>query len=474
MLIVNSGCLHRPETWRRRSYKSNPLEDEALKKNYKVRLGRHEQAHRGGAGRLGALVEGDRPLQELLRARASCTGSTAGPPISRWRTSRRKFAKKPEIAEANIKVFRAGYAFGETSELFYQQYLVPGRQARARHLPQRHRQPGRRARLRHRREDSPAGRCSSAATPSRPATEILQEMSYFKDHGVVTFQAEDEIAGIGSAIGASFGGALALHHHLRPRPGAQVRDDRARAHHRAAARDRERPARRPLDRHADQDRAGRPLHRPLRPARRGAAAGPRGAEPGRLLLRRHRGDEDRGEVDDARSCSSPTATSAYGSEPFRIPEDGELPRRSTSSTRRRPNYNGQYMPYLRDEKLIRPWAIPGTAGLEHRVGGLEKDSLSRHGLLRRHEPREDGEDPRPEGRERGRGRARTSRWTGPEPGTCCSSPGAGPTARCSTAAEELRAQGKKVVSRPPALAQSACRRTSARCCGASRRCSCPR
>ena len=65
----------------------------------------------------------------------------------------------------------------------------------------------------------------------------------------------------------------------------------------------------------------------------------------------------------------------FGSEPFRIPSDGELkPYQIKYQTT--PNYNGQYMPYLRDDKLIRPWAIPGTAGLEHRIGGLEKDSMS--------------------------------------------------------------------------------------------------
>jgi 2-oxoglutarate ferredoxin oxidoreductase subunit alpha len=66
----------------------------------------------------------------------------------------------------------------------------------------------------------------------------------------------------------------------------------------------------------------------------------------------------------------------FGSEPFRIPEDGELPPLQIKY-QTKPNYDGNtFMPYLRDEKLIRPWAIPGTAGLEHRIGGLEKDSLS--------------------------------------------------------------------------------------------------
>jgi 2-oxoglutarate ferredoxin oxidoreductase subunit alpha len=65
----------------------------------------------------------------------------------------------------------------------------------------------------------------------------------------------------------------------------------------------------------------------------------------------------------------------FGSEPFRIPEEGEL-KPFPVKYQNAPNYNGQFMPYLRDDKLVRPWAIPGTPGLEHRVGGLEKDSLT--------------------------------------------------------------------------------------------------
>jgi 2-oxoglutarate ferredoxin oxidoreductase subunit alpha len=66
---------------------------------------------------------------------------------------------------------------------------------------------------------------------------------------------------------------------------------------------------------------------------------------------------------------------ASGSEPFRIPEPSELPRVEPRHPRE-PNHEGGFMPYLRDERLVRPWAIPGTPGLEHRVGGLEKDTLT--------------------------------------------------------------------------------------------------
>jgi 2-oxoglutarate ferredoxin oxidoreductase subunit alpha len=66
---------------------------------------------------------------------------------------------------------------------------------------------------------------------------------------------------------------------------------------------------------------------------------------------------------------------ANGSEPFRIPDPADLPK-VEPKYQTTPNHDGAYMPYLRDAKLIRPWAVPGTPGLEHRIGGLEKDSMS--------------------------------------------------------------------------------------------------
>ena len=115
--------------------------------------------------------------------------------------------------------------------------------------------------------------------PITPATEILQELSHFKDHGVVTFQAEDEIAGIGSAIGAAFGGALACT--STSGPGLALKSEMM-----GLAVITELPlvivnVQRggPSTGHADQDRAGRPAHGAVRPPRRVAHAGHRGAEP---------------------------------------------------------------------------------------------------------------------------------------------------------------------------------------------------
>ena len=112
--------------------------------------------------------------------------------------------------------------------------------------------------------------------PITPASDILHQLSGYKAFGVKTFQAEDEIAAIGAAIGASYGGALGHDRQLRPGHRAQVGGDGPGGHGRAAARRHRRPARRPVDRHADQERAGRPAPGDVR-AQLGLAAADRRA-----------------------------------------------------------------------------------------------------------------------------------------------------------------------------------------------------
>ena len=155
----------------------------------------------------------------------------------------------------------------------------PGRPPAGRHLSQHHRQRGDGPRLRGRRARRPAGPLFYGSYPITPASDILHQLSTYKNFGVQTFQAEDEIAAIGSAIGASYGGALGHDRHVRPGHRPQVRGDEPGRDGRAApGRDR-RPAGRPIDGHADQDRAGRPAPGPVRPERRFA-------DPGRRARRR--------------------------------------------------------------------------------------------------------------------------------------------------------------------------------------------
>ena len=167
-------------------------------------------------------------------------------------------------------------------------------------------------------------------------------------------------------------------HHVRSRPRAEGRDDRSGGDARAAAAGRRRPARRPVDRPAHQDRAGRPAAGDVRPQRRVAGADRRAAVARRLLRRRARGGPDRGHLPhagDAAVRRLPRQRLRAVADPRRRRAARDRPDFATE-----PNHSGdgrrraaEFRPYLRDpETLARPWAVPGTAGLEHRIGGLEK------------------------------------------------------------------------------------------------------
>ena len=185
-------------------------------------------------------------------------------PLIDW--IKKRFANKPEVFEANVAAFRAGYNFGETAELFDHAFevkpapLAPGeyRQitgnvalsyglvaaAQAAKLP-----------------------LFYASYPITPASDILHELSKLKNFGVKTLQAEDEISAAGIAIGAAFAGQPRDHGNEWSGRRPEVRGARARGEPRAADDHRRRAARRSVDRSADQDRAGRPDARDVRASR---------------------------------------------------------------------------------------------------------------------------------------------------------------------------------------------------------------
>ncbi|HSN15854.1 MAG TPA: 2-oxoacid:acceptor oxidoreductase family protein, partial [Anaeromyxobacteraceae bacterium] len=207
MLIVNTDAFTE-QNLAKAGYRSNPLDDAALKAGYRVvgiDMNKLTERALEGSGLSGKDVARSKNYFAL-----GLMYWLYGRPVeAQLKSIERKFAKKPEFAAANQKVFHAGHAFGETTELFHQRYDVPpsklapgtyrtvtGNAAAALGLAVTARLTGRQVFL--------------GSYPITPATEILQEAAAFKEHGVVTFQAEDEIAGIGSAIGASFGGALGV------------------------------------------------------------------------------------------------------------------------------------------------------------------------------------------------------------------------------------------------------------------------
>ena len=278
----------------RAGYDANPLEDGSLE-NYTVHavdltsltvesvkefgLSRKDAARAKNMFSLGPAVLAVRPAGR----------------VDRGDSSTKRFASKPDIRDANIAAFKAGWNFGETTETFAVSYEVkpaPMRTGTYRNIS------GNLALS----YGLVAASVRSGlplflgAYPITPASDILHELSKHKRFGVMTFQAEDEIAGIGAALGRVVRRRARRHHDVRAGHLAQERDDRPGRVARAAARRRRRAARRALHRAADQDRAVRPAAGDVRPQRRGAAADRRAAVAGRLLRRRHRGRPDRADL----------------------------------------------------------------------------------------------------------------------------------------------------------------------------------
>ena len=371
MLIVNAGAFTESNL-EKAGYKSNPLEDAAVKQNYKVFL-----------VDMNKLTETALTGTGLSSKEAARCKNYFALGLMYWLYSRaiepqfaaiaKKFAKKPEIAEANQKVFRAGHAFAETSEIFFQRYEVPasklapgtyrnvtGNYATALGFAAVAKTTGRQVFL--------------GSYPITPATEILQEMAYFKEYGVVTYQAEDEIAGIGSAIGASFGGSLGVT--TTSGPGLALKTEMIGLAVIAEL---------PLV-IVNVQRGGPSTGMPTKTEQSDllmALYGRHGEAPLPVLAAQSPTDCFYSAMEAMKIAvkwMTPVIllTDGYlanGSEPFRIPDPKDLPK-VEPKYQTTANYNGQYMPYLRDAKLIRPWAVPGTPGLEHRIGGLEKDSMS--------------------------------------------------------------------------------------------------
>ncbi len=290
-------------------------------------------------------------------------------PTVKW--IEKKFAARPVVAEANLRALKAGYAFGETTEIFHTRNRVKPAKLPA-------------GTYRNITGNEAASLGFVAATklakrelfygsyPITPASEILHQLSTYKHFGVRTFQAEDEIAAIGSAIGAAFGGALSLTASSGPGialkgeamglavmvelPLVVVNVQRGGPSTGLPTKNEQSDLLQALyGRNGD---APMPVVAPATPAECFEVA----IEACRLALK----------------YMTPVAYLsdaflATGSEPWRIPEPSDLPDISV------PNHTdaATYQPYDRDpDTLARPWAIPGSRGMEHRIGGLESADVS--------------------------------------------------------------------------------------------------
>jgi 2-oxoglutarate ferredoxin oxidoreductase subunit alpha len=282
----------------------------------------------------------------------------------------RKFAARPILAKANVAAFMAGYHFGETTEAFSVSYEVKPAK-----LP-----PGTYRRISGNLALSygllAASRLSGlplflGAYPITPASDILHEMSKHKNFGVRTFQAEDEIAAVGGALGASFGGSLAVC--TSSGPGIALKAETM-----GLAVALELPLL-----VVDIQRGGPSTGLPTKTEQSDLLQvmfGRNGEAPVPVVAAATPADCFHTAIEAARialTYRTPVVvlTDGYlanGSEPWRIPSVEELDEIPVQFATE-PNHEGEYWPYLRDpETLARPWALPGTPGLEHRIGGLEK------------------------------------------------------------------------------------------------------
>lgn len=288
-----------------------------------------------------------------------------------------KFAKKPDIAAANIAAYRAGWNFGETTEDFAVSYEVAP--AATAFPPGTYRNISGNLSLAYgliaasRQADLPL---FLGSYPITPASDILHELSRHKNFGVRTFQAEDEIAGIGAALGAAFGGSLAVT--TTSGPGVALKSETI-----GLAVSLELPLL-----VVDIQRGGPSTGLPTKTEQADllqAMYGRNGEAPVPVVAPRTPADCFDAALEAARialTYRTPVfllsdGYLANGSEPWRIPEPDELPDLAVRFAQG-PNHTLDdgtevFWPYKRDpQTLARPWAVPGTPGLEHRIGGIEK------------------------------------------------------------------------------------------------------
>ena len=294
-------------------------------------------------------------------------------PTLEWITER--FGSKPQVAEANRRAFRAGFDFGETAELFESNYevrpatfepgeyvQVTGNSALAWGLITASRLAGLPLFL--------------GSYPITPASDILHELSRRKEFGIRTFQAEDEIAGIGAALGAAFGGSLGVT--TTSGPGLDLKSETI-----GLAINLELPLL-----IVDVQRGGPSTGLPTKTEQADllhAMYGRHGEAPLPIIAPQNPSDCFAVAIEATRLAikyRTPVIVLsdgylANGAEPWRLPDVDALepidPDFASQPNHIDDDGTASFWPYIRDpEPLARPWAPPGLPGLEHRIGGLEK------------------------------------------------------------------------------------------------------
>ncbi len=369
LLIVNTGNFTDNDL-KKAQYDHNPLEDPELGRKY--RLVRFDL----NAATIQAVEGTGLSNKEALRCKNMLALGMlywvyCRPLETTEKWLQQKFQDKPKILEANLKALRAGHAIAENAELFQVQYKVPPAK-----LP-----PGTYRNI----NGNPATALGLVAAsrlsglpvfygsyPITPASDILHNLARYKNFGVITFQAEDEIAAVCSALGASFAGALGVT--ASSGPGIALKTEAL-----GLAVSVELPLV-----VINVQRGGPSTGLPTKTEQADlfqAVWGRNGECPLPVLAARSPGDCFWCAIEAARialTYMTPVIllTDGYlgnGAEPWRIPDLSELAPIPVRHTKDVENFR----PFARDpETLARPWAVPGTPGLEHRIGGLEKEDVS--------------------------------------------------------------------------------------------------
>ncbi len=287
---------------------------------------------------------------------------------------RAKFAKKPDIAEANVLALQAGYTYGSATELFTERYTlkpasiaagtyrnITGNEALVLGIVAAGQKAGLQVFL--------------GSYPITPASDILHGLSKMKHFGVITYQAEDEIAAITSAIGAAYGGKLAVT--SSSGPGVALKTEAI-----ALATIYEIPLV-----IINVQRAGPSTGMPTKTEQADllqAMYGRAGECPIVVVAPQSPADCFRTVYEACKIAVEhmipvmvlSDGYIANGAEPWRFPQSRDLAEIEVSFAASREEEDPAFMPYARNADHVRPWAVPGTRGLEHRIGGLEKENLT--------------------------------------------------------------------------------------------------